>query len=61
MRLPARFKRFFVPNSLRFQLLARSLFLMAVLLVVVGFFQYVFMQGFVYQNQAKSIQSQVQS
>lgn len=61
MKLRTRFQRFFVPSSLRFQLLARSLLLMAALLVVIGFLQYVFMQGFVYQNQAKSIQSQVQS
>ena len=61
MKLQTRLKRFFVPNSLRFQLLARSLLLMAVLLVVIGILQYVFMQGFVYQNQAKSIQNQVQS
>jgi Signal transduction histidine kinase len=61
MKARTRLRSFFVPNSLRFQLLARFLLLMAVLLVVIGFFQYVFMQGFLYQNQAKSIQSQVQS
>lgn len=61
MKLRKRFQGFLVPNSLRFQLLARFLLLMAVLLVVIGFLQYVFMQGFIYQNQAKSIQSQVQS
>lgn len=48
-------------NSLRFQLLSRSLLLMAVLLVVIGLFQYVFMQGFIYQSQATSIQNQIRS
>ncbi|MDR3585118.1 MAG: ATP-binding protein [Desulfosporosinus sp.] len=61
MKSRIRFRRFFVPNSLRFQLLSRSLLLMAVLLIVIGLFQYVFMQGFIYQNQAKSIQGQIQS
>lgn len=55
------FRRFFVPNSLRFQLLSRSLVLMAVLLGIIGLFQYVFMREFIYQNKASSIQSQIQS
>jgi len=55
------FRRFFVPNSLRFQLLSRSLLLMAVLLVIIGLFQYVFMREFIYQNKASSIQSQIQA
>ncbi|MCO1604219.1 sensor histidine kinase [Desulfosporosinus nitroreducens] len=46
-------------NSLRFQLLARSLLLMAGLLVIIGLFQYVFMRGFLYKNTASSIQSQI--
>jgi two-component system OmpR family sensor kinase len=48
-------------NSLRFQLLARSLLLMAALLAVVGILQYVFMKSFVYKNQATSIQNEIQS
>lgn len=48
-------------NSLRFKLLARSLLLMAGLLVIVGLFQYVFMQGFLYRNKALSMQSQILS
>ncbi|XWX63126.1 ATP-binding protein [Desulfitobacterium sp. AusDCA] len=55
----SRLKRIGVPHSLRFQLLSRSFILIAVLLIVVGFFQYIFMQKFIYENQAKSIQSQV--
>jgi len=48
-------------NSLRFQLLSRSLLLMAVLLVIIGLFQYVFMQRFIYQNKALSVQNQILS
>ena len=48
-------------NSLRFQLLSRSLLLMAVLLLIIGLFQYVFMREFVYQNKASGIQGQIQS
>lgn len=58
-RIP--FRHFFTPNSLRFQLLARSLLLMAVLLVIIGLFQYVFMREFIYQNKALSMQSQIQA
>ncbi|AET69088.1 signal transduction histidine kinase [Desulfosporosinus orientis DSM 765] len=48
-------------NSLRFQLLSRSLLLIAGLLVIIGLFQYIFMRGFIYQNKAQSIQSQILS
>lgn len=48
-------------NSLRFQLLSRSLLLMAVLLVIIGLVQYVFMRGFIYQNKALSVRSQILS
>ena len=61
MKPRIRFRRFFVPNSLRFQLLSRSLLLMAVLLVIIGVFQYILMRGFIYENKASSIQSQIQS
>ena len=61
MKQQERLQSFIVPNSLRFQLLSRSLLLMAVLLGVIGFFQYVFMRGFIYENQASSLQNQIQS
>ena len=60
MKLQNPFRRLFAPNSLRFQLLSRSLLLIAVLLVIIGLFQYVFMQRFIYENKALSIQSQIQ-
>ncbi|HEY8911123.1 MAG TPA: ATP-binding protein [Desulfosporosinus sp.] len=55
------FRRFFVPNSLRFQLLSRSLLLMAVLLGIIGLFQFVYMRAFIYENKAISIQNQIRS
>ncbi len=54
-----RFGSFFAPNSLRIQLLSRSLLIMAVLLALIGLFQYVFMRDFIYRNKATSMQSQV--
>jgi two-component system OmpR family sensor kinase len=54
-----RLKRFFAPDSLRTQLLSRCLGLIALLLVVIGFFQYFLMQNFIYQNTVLSIQSQI--
>lgn len=61
MKSSNRLRNLFVPNSLRFQLLSRSLLLMAVLLVIIGLFQYVFMQEFIYKNKASSIQSQIEA
>lgn len=61
MKIKTRFRNVVVPNSLRFQLLSRTLLLMAVLLVIIGLFQYVFMREFIYQNKAASIQIQIKS
>lgn len=49
------------PRSLRYQLLSRILLILAVLLVIIGLFQYVFMERFLYQNKADGIQRQIQS
>lgn len=46
-------------NSLRFQLLARSLLILAVVLMLIGVGQYLFMREVVYRNKAISLQSQV--
>jgi len=43
------------PHSLRFQLLARSLVILAGLLLLIGSFQYVFMKDFLYRNEADTI------
>ncbi|AHF06120.1 sensor histidine kinase [Desulfitobacterium metallireducens] len=57
--LKLKFKEFVVPNSLRFQLLSRTLAIMAILLAVIGVFQYVFMEKFIYFNNASSLQKQI--
>lgn len=49
------------PNSLRIQLLSRSLLILAVLLVLIGLFQYVFMRDVTYRNKATTMQSQIMS
>ncbi|WP_019420510.1 sensor histidine kinase [Paenibacillus sp. OSY-SE] len=48
-------------GSLRWQLLSRSLLILAVLLVLIGLFQYVFMRQFTYQNKAESLRNQAMS
>ncbi|MDT8978057.1 ATP-binding protein [Paenibacillus sp. chi10] len=47
--------------SLRTQLLYRSLLVIAILLVIVGMLQYIFMREVVYQNKAASLQSHAMS
>ncbi|BBI33720.1 sensor histidine kinase [Cohnella abietis] len=49
------------PRSLRYQLLSRILLILAGLLIVIGLFQYIFMERFLYQNKAATIQKQIQS
>ncbi len=55
----ALFKSFFAPDSLRIQLLSRSLLILAVLLMLIGLLQYVFMREVIYRNKAASMQSQI--
>ncbi|MNO37072.1 putative sensor histidine kinase TcrY [compost metagenome] len=54
-------RSFLVPQSLRFQLLYRSLFIIAALLVLIGGLQYVLMRNFLYNNQAESLISKIHS
>ncbi len=54
-------KSFFPFKSLRIQLLFRSLLILAVLLVLIGLLQYVFMREVIYRNKAVSLRSQVMS
>ncbi|AGA68350.1 signal transduction histidine kinase [Desulfitobacterium dichloroeliminans LMG P-21439] len=49
------------PHSLKFQLLARSLFFLAIILILIGIFQYVFLKGFILSSTASSIRSQMAS
>jgi two-component system, OmpR family, sensor kinase len=59
MKKPSRFAERFVTGSLKFQLLSRSLLVMSVLLLLIGVFQYVFMQQFLYKNKADTIRNQL--
>lgn len=59
-RLP-RPSSFAAPRSLKFQLLARSLLVLSVLLLSVGIFQYIFMRHFLYKNTATSFKTQIPS
>jgi len=56
-----RSRLFFSAESLSFQLLSRSLIILALLLVLIGSLQYFFMRDLVYRNRATSLQSQVLS
>lgn len=58
-KLSLRFMR--SDRSLRFQLLARSLIILAVLLLLIGSLQYVLMTNFLYKNQAEMMVSQLRS
>lgn len=49
------------PGSLRTQLLSRALLILAVVLVLIGSFQYLFMRDIVYRSKAVSLESQVRS
>ncbi|MBP1153749.1 MULTISPECIES: HAMP domain-containing sensor histidine kinase [unclassified Paenibacillus] len=54
-------KRWLAPHSLRFQLLTRSLFILAALLVLIGALQYVLMKNFLYQNKAETMTAQMRT
>lgn len=46
------------PHSLRSQLLSRSLFVLAGLLLLIGILQFWIMESFLYRNQAKTMEEQ---
>lgn len=56
-RLPA----MLTPRSLGFQLLGRSLMVLAVLLLLIGVLQYAVMRNFLFDNKAESMHNQLQS
>lgn len=56
-----RFKRLIAPQSLRLQLLSRTLVIMSGLLVLIGLFQYFIMSHFLYQSTAANIRSQIRN
>ncbi|WP_059048967.1 sensor histidine kinase [Paenibacillus senegalimassiliensis] len=57
--ITGRIRRILSPSSLRFQLLSRSLFVLAALLILIGGFQYVIMRDFLIKNQAETLASQM--
>lgn len=56
-----RFSGWLAPHSLKFQLLSRSLVILACLLLLIGAFQYVLMRSFIYANQEQNVISQIRS
>jgi len=59
MRVLHRLKKIIFPRSLRSQLLSRSLFILAALLILIGGLQYILMINFLYKNQAESMGAQI--
>lgn len=51
--------RIFGTRSLKYQLLSRTLMILAVLLILIGLFQYALMKNFLYGNKASSIETQI--
>lgn len=51
--------RLLAPRSLRYQLLSRSLLLLAALLLLIGILQYFLMKDFLYQNKAEALSAQI--
>lgn len=49
------------PSSLQIQLLSRSLLVLAILLILIGFLQYVLMQNVMYRSQADAMITQLRS
>ncbi|MFC5450751.1 sensor histidine kinase [Paenibacillus aestuarii] len=59
MKKQSPFAKFFEHRSLKFQLLSRSLLVMSALLLLIGVFQYIFMQQFLYRNKAETVRNQL--
>lgn len=55
------FHKLFLPYSLRYQLLARTLFILAFILLAIGLLQYFVMKDFLYQNEADTLNSKLMS
>lgn len=59
MKRKGRFTDLFMTGSLKFQLLSRTLLVMSALLLLIGVFQYVVMQRYMYQNKAETVRNQL--
>lgn len=58
-RTPHAVARFFAPRSLKYQLLSRSLLILAALLLLIGVLQYIIMKDFIIKNKADSLNTQI--
>ncbi|WP_420488762.1 hypothetical protein [Paenibacillus caui] len=56
-----RLRTWLIPKSLRVQLLTRSLFILAVLLLLIGGVQYFMMKNFLYSSKAEAMENQLRS
>ncbi|MEH7121484.1 ATP-binding protein [Neobacillus vireti] len=54
-------KNIFSPRSLRYQLLARTLVILAFILLTIGITQYMVMKDFLYQNEAETLSARLMS
>lgn len=54
-------KKLVSPHSLRSQLLTRTLFILAFILLTIGFMQYFVMKDFLYRNEAETLNSKLMS
>jgi two-component system OmpR family sensor kinase len=54
-------KNIFSPRSLRYQLLTRTFFILAFILLVIGLVQYWIMKDFLYNNEAQTLNSRIMS
>ncbi|WP_462410106.1 sensor histidine kinase [Neobacillus sp. Marseille-QA0830] len=54
-------KKFFFPSSLRYQLLARTLIILAFILLTIGISQYWVMKDFLYDNEAETLSARLMS
>lgn len=54
-------KNLFFPRSLRYQLLARTLVILAFILLTIGLTQYFVMKDFLYQNEAETLNARLMS
>ncbi|WP_404460414.1 sensor histidine kinase [Sutcliffiella horikoshii] len=49
------------PSSLRYQLLSKMLIILSLILVVIGFFQYIVLKDFLYKNEAEQLRGTIMS
>ena len=60
-RITSFIKRVFLPQSLRHQLITRTLFILSFILVIIGLLQYWVMRDFLYNNEAETLRTKMMS